>query len=76
MDKQDTTAPREPNEDARAPEPSPAPVPPAPNRMVVLVEDWFSKHFSNSAVSRSTDLFNHVHAAKEDLKRLITEHDK
>jgi hypothetical protein len=38
----------------------------------LLIEAWFARHFHNSIVSRDTELFNHVHAAKEDLKRVLS----
>jgi hypothetical protein len=44
---------------------------PAPHPLHALVEDWFARHFHNSIVARDTATFNHVFAAKEDLKRLL-----
>jgi len=48
---------------------------PAPSPLLSAVDAWFAKHFSNSIVSRDTEIFNHVHAAKEDLKRLLSQGD-
>lgn len=39
------------------------------------IEQWFARHFHNSIVSRDTELFNHVHAAKDDLVRLLSRGD-
>lgn len=36
-----------------------------------IIDAWFAEHFSNSIVSRDTETFNHVHAAKEELKRRL-----
>jgi hypothetical protein len=36
-----------------------------------LVETWFFQTFHGSAVARSTETWNIVHAAKEDLKRRL-----
>jgi hypothetical protein len=38
-----------------------------------LVEQWFVETFHGSVVARSTEVWNAVHAAKEDLKRRLTE---
>ena len=38
-----------------------------------LVEQWFFKAFHGSLVARSTDIWNLVHAAKEDLKHRLAE---
>jgi hypothetical protein len=45
----------------------------APDRFDAIIEAWFARHFHNSPVSRDTELFNHVHAAKEDLKKVMKE---
>jgi hypothetical protein len=44
-----------------------------PHPMDSLIDGWFARSFHNSVVSRDTETFNHVYAAKEDLKRLILE---
>ena len=36
-----------------------------------LVEHWFFDAFHGSAVARSTDVWNHVHGAKDELKRRL-----
>ena len=36
-----------------------------------LVEHWFFDTFHGSLVARSTEVWNHVHAAKEELKRRL-----
>ena len=36
-----------------------------------LVEHWFFEAFHGSAVARSTETWNTVHAAKEELKRRL-----
>lgn len=36
-----------------------------------LVEHWFFEAFHGSVVARATDCWNHVHAAKDELKRRL-----
>ena len=36
-----------------------------------LVERWFFEAFHGSAIARSTETWNAVHAAKEELKRRL-----
>ena len=36
-----------------------------------LVERWFFESFHGSVVARATDVWNHVHAAKDELKRRL-----
>ena len=36
-----------------------------------LVEHWFFEAFHGSVVARATDVWNHVHAAKDELKRRL-----
>ena len=36
-----------------------------------LVEHWFFETFHGSAVARSTEAWNTVHAAKEELRRRL-----
>ena len=38
-----------------------------------LVEHWFFEAFHGSAVARSTEVWNAVHAAKEELKRRLAD---
>ena len=38
-----------------------------------LVERWWEDHFPGSAVARNTEAWNIAHAAKETLKRLLSE---
>ncbi len=37
----------------------------------VLVEHWFFEAFHGSLVARSTEVWNHVHDAKDELKRRL-----
>lgn len=53
-----------------------ASAPPAPELVPThplhdLIDQWFVRHIHNSVVARDTETFNYVHAAKEDLKRLL-----
>lgn len=41
------------------------------SRIEATIDAWFARHFHNSPVSRDSELYNHVHAAKEDLKLLL-----
>jgi len=38
-----------------------------------LIERWWENHFPGSAIARDTAAWNIAHAAKETLKRLLTE---
>ena len=38
-----------------------------------LVEQWFFEAFHGSVVARSTEVWNAVHAAKEDLKQRLSD---
>jgi hypothetical protein len=40
-------------------------------QMEALVEHWFFETFHGSLVARSTEVWNAVHDAKEDLKRRL-----
>ena len=42
--------------------------------MEALVEHWFFETFHGSLVARSTEVWNAVHDAKEDLKRRLAAH--
>lgn len=56
--------------DPQPPQPV-APKPAAESKFAALeheIEDWFRAHFHDSIVSRSEEIFAHVHAAKEKLK--------
>lgn len=37
----------------------------------LLVEDWFRQHFHGLGARIDESLYNHVHAAKEELKQLL-----
>jgi len=52
--------------------PPPTPSPP-PHPLAALVERWWQEHFPGSPVAQATAAWNHAFAAKEALKRLITE---
>ena len=41
-------------------------------RLEALVEHWFFETFHGSLVARSTEVWNAVHDAKEDLKRRLS----
>lgn len=49
---------------------TPAPVPPSPTDLVV--EDWFQRHFHGMGAQLDERLYNLLHAAKEDLKRVLS----
>ena len=36
-----------------------------------LIEHWFFEAFQSSVIARSTEAWNHVHAAKEELQRRL-----
>ena len=36
-----------------------------------LVERWFFDAFHGSPVARATEIWNHIHAAKDELKRRL-----
>ena len=44
---------------------------PAADDLDALVEHWFFEAFHGSVVARATDVWNHVHAAKDELKRRL-----
>ncbi|HEX3884747.1 MAG TPA: hypothetical protein VHW66_18990 [Stellaceae bacterium] len=50
-----------------------APVVPPPMDVDALVERWWTDHFPGSVVGTVTAIWNHAHAAKEDLKRRLKE---
>ena len=52
--------------------PPPTPSPP-PHPLAELIERWWQEHFPGSPVAQATAAWNHAFAAKEALKRLITE---
>jgi hypothetical protein len=54
-----------PNEEALAPDPATAP---ASGPLDATIEAWFAKHFHGLGPMLDERLYNHVHAAKEDLK--------
>ena len=43
----------------------------AADQVDALVEHWFFETFHGSLVARSTEVWNAVHSAKEDLKRRL-----
>ena len=51
------------------------------HHLQALVERWFFELFHGSVVARSTEVWNHVHGAKDELKRRLaaflaeTQHD-
>ena len=36
-----------------------------------LVDQWWNDHVPGSVVAGNTEIYNHMHAAKEDLKRRL-----
>jgi len=36
-----------------------------------LIEQWFARHFQGIGPKLDTELYNLIHAAKEDLKRIL-----
>jgi hypothetical protein len=44
-----------------------------PHPLAALVERWWQDHFPGSPVAQATQAWNHAFAAKEALKRLLTE---
>ena len=40
-------------------------------RLEAIVERWFFEAFHGSPVARSTETWNHVHGAKEELQRRL-----
>ena len=53
----------EPANDAPAPRPSPGDI----------VETWWADHFPGSPLAQVTQAWNHAFAAKEELKRRLTD---
>jgi len=52
-----------------APTPDAAPAAPSlPAEVIDEVEKWFREHMTNSIVSQSTEIFNKVRGAVDDLK--------
>lgn len=53
-----------------------APAKPGPSTPAEKIEAWFAQYFHNSAVSRApTEVYNAVHAAKEELKAAFSAKD-
>ncbi len=51
-----------------------APTAPSPiARTDAIVDAWFNDTMRDSPASRSTEVWNHIHAAKEDLKRRLAQ---
>ncbi len=40
-------------------------------RLEAIVEHWFFELFHGSVVARSTEVWNHVYGAKDELKRRL-----
>ena len=40
-------------------------------RLEAIVEHWFFELFHGSVVARSTEVWNHVHGAKDELKHRL-----
>lgn len=38
-----------------------------------IIDKWFANHFHNSPASSDTAVYNLIYAAKEDLKKRLTE---
>lgn len=69
-DQQVTEAkPRRPRAAESAAEPETAA--PGAAKFDALVETWWNDHFPGSAVARHTEIWNHAHRAKEELKRRL-----
>jgi hypothetical protein len=49
-----------------------APASAAPHPLHAAIDAWFASHFHNSPISRDSELYNHVHAAVQDLKLRLT----
>jgi hypothetical protein len=64
---EDTTAPA----DAGAPPDAAASPPPLP--LDHLIETWWADHFPGSPVAQVTQAWNHAFAAKEELKRRLSD---
>ncbi len=45
--------------------------PAAANATAAIVDRWFNERLQNSPLSRNTELYNVVYAAKEELKALL-----
>ncbi len=50
---------------------SPGLPPDEPDKTDAMIDRWFADHFHGSAVSRNTEIYSCVFAAKETLKRLL-----
>ena len=44
----------------------------APDSIDALIERWWMEHFPGSPVAQVTQAWNHALAAKDELKRLLT----
>ena len=45
------------------------PAQPANSALNDTIEQWFRQHFCDSVVSRNTEVFNHIRAAVDTLKK-------
>ena len=52
---------------------TPAAPAPAPSPLADLVERWWQDHFPGSPVAQVTAIWNHAFAAKEELKRRLSD---
>lgn len=43
------------------------------SKVETAVEAWFSKHFQNNRISQDEVIYNMAHAAKEDLKKILSD---
>ena len=68
MDPVVTQSPAEPIAAA----PVAAPSAPATPSVEQLVEDWFRRHFNGLGARLDESLHNALHAAKEDLKKILS----
>lgn len=37
-----------------------------------IIEAWFARHFHGLGPRLDTELYNHIYAAKDDLKRILS----
>lgn len=45
---------------------------PTTESIVTIIENWFATHFHNSKAAQDTEIYNQLHAAKEDLKQQLS----
>jgi hypothetical protein len=49
---------------------------PAPLTAGAVVEEWFRRHFFNLGAGISEELYNRIHAAKEDLQSSLADYTR